>query len=182
MISLPSRYAAIVAVPLIAWLIATAAVSTPSHPVPTESPSPSESPEHLTARQRRERDPRIAIPNVMRLQERAWNHGDIKTFMTGYLNSPETTYTSGGTIVRGYDALLGRYQARYGNDRKTMGTLRFEKLQITPLGKDYALCVGQWFLELGGKHGPMDGVFTLLWQRTGDGWKILHDHTSQRTQ
>jgi len=167
---------------LMAWLIATAAVGTPSHPMPSQSPSPSPSPEHLTAREKRERDPQVAIPTVMRLQERSWNRGDVATFMTGYLNSPDITYTSAGVVVRGYDTLMKRYTTKYGGNRRDMGTLRFENLRITPLGKDYALCVGQWFLDLGGKKGPVDGVFSLLWQRTVDGWKIIHDHTSLRAQ
>lgn len=169
-------------VAVLAALIASAAMGTPSHPIPEESPSPSPSPEHLTARERHERDPLVAIPKVMRMQERSWNKGDLKTFMTGYLNSPETSYTSSGSVVRGYTNLMARYKSKYGGNRRDMGTLRFENLHITPLGKEYALCVGQWFLEIDPKKGPIDGVFSLIWERTKDGWKIIHDHTSLRPQ
>jgi len=61
--------------------IVSAGFGTPSHPVASPSPEPSESPEHLTARETRERDPLVAIPKVMRLQERAWNRGDLDSYL-----------------------------------------------------------------------------------------------------
>jgi ketosteroid isomerase-like protein len=153
---------------------------------------PSGSPEVLTRAQRAERDPKMAIPKVMKKQEIAWNRGDIQGFMEGYMESPSISFTSGGVLVHGWQTLLERYQKRYGDSRKSMGTLRFEHLQITPLGRNYALCVGQWFLQpyLPGdamtspslKRGPLDGVFSLVWARTPEGWRIIHDHSSARAE
>lgn len=192
MLSQLRQLASLVVACCLVYLLATAASGTPSHPVPSTSPSAEETekPEHLTQKEKRERNPFIAIPKVMRLQERAWNRGDIPDFMTAYANSNGTTFASSGGITRGWSIVMARYVQRYGTNRKSMGTLRFEKLEITPLGKDYALVLGQWFLEpyvskrdntsISQKRGAMDGVFSLVWQRTPDGWKIIHDHSSAR--
>jgi ketosteroid isomerase-like protein len=39
---------------------------------------------------------------------------------------------------------------------------------------------GSWELEVAGQEKRPGGVFTLIWRRFGDGWKIVHDHTSSR--
>ena len=45
------------------------------------------------------------------------------------------------------------------------------------IGADAALVRGRWQLVLknGSKPG---GLYTLIFRRFNDGWKIVHDHTS----
>jgi ketosteroid isomerase-like protein len=57
-----------------------------------------------------------------------------------------------------------------------MGTLTFSELQITRLSGDAALVIGRWRLARQGDKPQ--GRFTLLFRRTSDGWRIVHDHTS----
>lgn len=117
------------------------------------------------------------VKDVLTRQMEAWNRGDIDSFMTGYLKSPEISYTSAGTIVWGYEALKRRYVKVYGDDKAAMGTLSFSDLKISALGKANALCIGRWHLERKGQP-VLDGVYSLILIRTKDGWKIIHDHTS----
>lgn len=114
---------------------------------------------------------------VLNMQRDAWNRGDLDAFMTGYLDSPDTSYISGGTEVWGYKALRDRYQTRYGASRDTMGKLDFSDLIISALGSDHALCVGHWHLERPSQPAA-DGVYSLVLMHEKDGWKIMHDHTS----
>jgi len=58
-----------------------------------------------------------------------------------------------------------------------MGTLEFSNLQIEPLSADTAFVRGQWHLTLSDGKTP-HGLFTLVFRRFPDGWKIVHDHTS----
>lgn len=116
---------------------------------------------------------------TLQAQVEAWNVGNLATFMQGYVKSPEMTYTAGGEIVRGYAALEERYRARYGNDAASMGKLRFTDLDVQALGADYALVLGRWHLERQAT-APVEGVFSLVMQKVGDDWKILHDHSSLR--
>jgi len=115
----------------------------------------------------------------------AWNAGDLDRFMTGYVRTNELTFTAGGRVVRGYDALQQRYQTTYGNSKASMGQLRFEKIEVWELGPNFALALGEWILLLppkapnSGLGEQVRGIFSLVLERTGDGWKILHDHTSR---
>ena len=111
----------------------------------------------------------------------AWNQGDLDRFMTGYLRSGEMTFTAGGRVVRGYEALQQRYQTTYGNSKASMGQLRFENIEVWELGSNSALALGEWILLLPGKGvgEQVKGVFSLVLVRTVEGWQILHDHTSR---
>jgi ketosteroid isomerase-like protein len=118
-----------------------------------------------------------SIRRVLTDQAQAWNRGDIDGYMTGYDNSPETTFI-GKTVQHGYQDVLRNYHERYP-ERENMGTLTFTDLTVKLLGGDYASVTGRFHLQrtaAGG--GDTSGVFSLLFQRTRMGWKIVLDHTS----
>jgi len=120
-----------------------------------------------------------SIRTVLNAQQTAWNRGDIPAFLEGYWNSPELTFAGSDGIVRGYDGLLARYRRSYP-DKQTMGELDFSGLEIRPLGPTAALVLGQWHLKR--QAGDVGGVFSLVFQRFPDGWRIIHDHTSAQKQ
>jgi beta-aspartyl-peptidase (threonine type) len=116
-----------------------------------------------------------AIQKLMEAQQAAWNHGDIDAFMTAYWRSPDVTFSGTSGIVRGWDAVLARYKSSYA-DREAMGQLQFSGLEYRVLGPDAALLLGHWHLTR--SKGDVGGVFSLVWQRFPEGWRIIHDHTS----
>lgn len=116
------------------------------------------------------------ISAVLRAQQDAWNRGDVRAFMVGYWNSPDVTFSGSSGITRGWQAVLARYEQRYST-RAAMGQLDFSDLEIRCLGSASAMVLGKWHLTLA--TGDLGGVFTLVFQRFPDGWKIIHDHTSQ---
>jgi ketosteroid isomerase-like protein len=122
-----------------------------------------------------------AITEALSLQTDAWNNGELDKFMDIYLNSPSISYTAGGVEVNGYEALKKRYVTKYGSKKETMGKLSFADLKITELGAKNALCIGHWHLERD-KQPAVDGIFSLVFSNTSDGWKIIHDHTSVKNQ
>ena len=121
------------------------------------------------------------IRAVIRAQQEAWNRGDIDSFMNGYARgslqsgSDSTTFVSEDTVTRGWQTVRDRYKKKY-SDREKMGTLTFSDLEITPLANDAAIALGRWKLKRA-KDEP-HGRFTLIFRRTSDGWRIVHDHTS----
>lgn len=120
---------------------------------------------------------RDAILKVIEMQRNAWNQGDLDAFLTGYYQSPDTSYTSGGQEFWGYDSLKTKYTKSYGTSRDTMGALEFTDLKVIDVTRDSAYCVGHWHLER--KDKPLaEGVFTLVFKKTPNGWKIIHDHTT----
>jgi uncharacterized protein (TIGR02246 family) len=124
---------------------------------------------------------RRAINAVLVAQQEAWNRGDVDAFLTGYWRSEELTFSGSGGISRGWNEVLARYRKTYP-DRAAMGTLDFSGLEFRFLGVDNALVLGRWHLkragEKGGENGDIGGVFSLVWQRFPEGWRIIHDHTS----
>ena len=110
-------------------------------------------------------------------QTAAWNRGDLESFMQGYWHSPDVTFFSGDTIIKGWDQTLQRYRDRYQNGGKQMGNLSFTDENIEILGSDAAVVTARWHLEMtDGKK--LEGLTTLLCKRLKEGWRIVHDHSS----
>lgn len=119
---------------------------------------------------------RDAVAGVLARQAAAWNRGDLAGYMDGYARSEDLVFTSGAQIRRGWQEAFDHYQARYGAAPATMGTLAFDTLQIDPVGADGAIVLGRWRLTDTPAAG--DGVFTVVLARRPEGWRIVHDHTS----
>jgi ketosteroid isomerase-like protein len=119
--------------------------------------------------------PTAAITSVLLDQQAAWNRADVNAFMNGYWNSLELTFAGASGITRGWQPVLDRYRKNYP-DQQAMGHLDFSALEVHPLGKDAAFVLGRWHLQR--SSGELGGVFTLVFQRFPQGWRIVHDHTS----
>ncbi len=119
----------------------------------------------------------LACIKVLLAQERAWNEGDIDKFAKGYKNSPDTLFLS-REINRGFTGLLDSYHKDYPN-RAAMGTLTFSDLEVHPLDEHFAVTLGKYHLERTKKAGGnADGVFSLILEKTSEGWRIIVDHTT----
>ena len=106
----------------------------------------------------------------------AWNKGDLDGFMVGYWKSPELTFFSGNSKSAGWQATLDRYRKRYQAEGKEMGRLGFKEITIELIGKDHAFVKGRYELTLTKENAT--GIFTLLMKKMPEGWRIVHDHTS----
>jgi L-asparaginase / beta-aspartyl-peptidase len=115
------------------------------------------------------------IRAVLTQQAEAWNRGDIDAFMEHYWKSDELTFSSGGQTTRGWKSTKENYQRRYPT-REKMGRLTFSQLEITPLGNEAALVLGQWRLE---REEPVAGNFSVVFRKIDGRWVIIHDHTSR---
>jgi uncharacterized protein (TIGR02246 family) len=122
-------------------------------------------------------DSEAAIKHVLTAQQDAWNRRDLDAFMSSYWDSPELTFFSGNKETRGWQATLERYRATYNSPGHAMGKLDFSDLRIEMLGPKAAFVRGAWHLTMPQGKNP-EGKFTLIFRRFGDGWKIIHDHTS----
>ena len=118
---------------------------------------------------------KAAIRAVLNAQRDAWNKGDIEGYMDGYERSETTVFVSGDNVTHGWQTVLERYKKSY-NTREKMGELSFSDLEITMLSKDSAVVLGRWLLKRASDEPH--GRFTLIFKKTKNGWKIIHDHTS----
>ncbi len=116
------------------------------------------------------------IRAVLQSQVEAWNNHDLTTFMAGYWNSPDLTFFSGASETKGWQPTLERYQHKYQAEGRSMGRLIFSDLTIQTLGADAAFARGRFQLVMPDGTQP-HGVFTLVFRKLPEGWRIIHDHT-----
>lgn len=117
---------------------------------------------------------RSEVRALLQRQVDAWNQGDVDGFMAGYWNDPNLTFLSDANVITGWAPTRDRYRRRYP-DRRAMGRLTFSDLHIRPLSPRAALTWGRWRLE---RADAIGGLFTLILEKHGDGWVIVHDHTT----
>lgn len=118
-----------------------------------------------------------AIEHVLHKQQEAWNRHDLEGFMSGYWNSSGLTFFSGAKESDGWQATMDRYLATYSSPGHQMGTLEFSGLRVEVLGQQGAFVRGAWKLTMSDGKTP-HGLFTLVFRKFPEGWKIVHDHTS----
>ena len=119
---------------------------------------------------------RTAINKVIQDQQTAWNRKDLEGFMSGYWNSPALTFFSGARESKGWDAAIDRYKKNYQSAGHEMGHLEFSNLRIEMLGSDAAFVRGEFNLTMSDGKKPR-GLFTLIFRKFPEGWKIVHDQS-----
>jgi ketosteroid isomerase-like protein len=138
---------------------------------PTLLASQRSDPLHTASRQE------LNIIKVLLAQENAWNKGDLAGYVNGFKDSPDTLFIT-RQIFRGYAGLLDEYKRDYPT-RAAMGTLSFSDLEVHPLDENFAVVTGRYRLERGKKEGGnAEGLFSLVFENTDNGWKIVVDHTT----
>ncbi|HET7322167.1 MAG TPA: SgcJ/EcaC family oxidoreductase, partial [Longimicrobiaceae bacterium] len=136
------------------------------------TPSPQSAPAPIAA-------PAVSNAIVQELQTSAdaWNAGDLEGFLRPYLDSPATTFWSSAGLLHGKDAIRSLYRNGYWKNGRPSQQLRFDGLEVRSLGTDYALATGRYHLFEAGRE-TASGPFSLVFTRTPDGWRIVHDHSS----
>jgi beta-aspartyl-peptidase (threonine type) len=121
--------------------------------------------------------PAEQVRQVIAQQQDAWNRGDLEAFMSGYWNSPDLTFFSGAHDSKGWQAALDRYKKSYQSPGHEMGKLEFANLRIEMLGSDAAFVRGEFHLTMSDGKTP-HGLFTLIFKKFPEGWKIVHDQSA----
>lgn len=115
------------------------------------------------------------IRNVLETQRKAWNRGDIPAFMQGYWKSDSLMFVGSKGPTYGWTKTLENYQKSYP-DKAAMGILSFNIKEVRMLDETHAFVLGAWHLQR--EKDEPQGFFTLLFQKFGNEWKIIVDHTS----
>ena len=110
----------------------------------------------------------------------AVNRGDARAVADLYARSGGVSSVGDGEVTRGWSdvrALLADFVSAMG--RVTMST---DSLTVTPLGQRAAIAVFlyTWSGIRGADTTRLRGAMTLVYERTPDGWRVVHDHTSTR--
>jgi ketosteroid isomerase-like protein len=119
----------------------------------------------------------LNIIKVLIAQENAWNKGDLVAFASGYKDSPDTLFIT-HQVFRGFAGLVDEYKHDYPS-KAAMGTLSYSDLEVHPLDENFAVVIGKYHVERGKKDGGnVEGLFSLVFENTDNGWKIVVDHTT----
>jgi beta-aspartyl-peptidase (threonine type) len=117
------------------------------------------------------------IRRVLSAQVEAWNEGNLDEFVEAYWKSPKLVFQSGADRITGWDNMRERYRKRYQGQGKEMGKLDFRDMDVILLAPDAAFVRGRWRLKLTNGQEP-GGLFTVIFRKLPEGWRIVHDHTS----
>lgn len=104
-----------------------------------------------------------------------WNEASLTKHLALY-DSSVTFMTRNGPRP-GVEPIRQSFNERYFVNGKPKQALSFSNVQVRPLGRDAALSTGRFLLS-GGGEPDQSGWFTLVWVRTANGWKAVHDHSS----
>ena len=122
-------------------------------------------------------DPQQEIGAMLQRSAADWNRGDLDGFMSDYAKDSLTSYRAGAHMQYGWQPLYDRYQRNYFAAGKSRDSLSFDEVRVRALTADLAYATARFKLSRGDSV-VASGPFTLVLQRQGAHWKILHDHTS----
>ncbi len=108
----------------------------------------------------------------------AVNSGDARRVADLYLRRPGVTSAGDGEITRGWSeiaTLLRDFMGALGSV-----TMTTDSLSVSPVGSDGAVAVFKyrWVAVRDRDTTTYDGAMTLVYERTPQGWRVVHDHTS----
>jgi ketosteroid isomerase-like protein len=109
-------------------------------------------------------------------QQMSWNAGKLEEFVAkGYWNDEALTLFSNGEIIKGYDQVLARFQARFGESE--LGKLTFTGFETVGVTESLIVVRGRWRIEYTAQE-ERKGLFTLVLRKIDGAWRIIHDHNS----
>jgi uncharacterized protein (TIGR02246 family) len=118
-----------------------------------------------------------AIRQVIADMEAAWNRGDFRGYMQGFLN-PGVVFVSKGRIQDGWQETLDHYVRDYGGDPARRGRLHFSDVRIEMLSADAAQLISRYDLDR--PDHPQHGINTRLMRKVDGRWVIALNHVSAR--
>lgn len=115
------------------------------------------------------------IKNIMSDQQKAWNEGDIESFMSAYLYSDSLVFIGSRGLNYGWQTTLDNYKKSYQN-KDQMGRLLFENGKIDQISPNSIWVAGRW--NLFRSSDTLQGSYLLVWEKLEEEWKIVADHSS----
>ena len=116
-----------------------------------------------------------AIRKVIADMQAAWNRGDFRGYMDGFLN-PGVVFVSKGRFQDGWQGTLDHYVRDYGGAPDKRGQLRFYDIRVEMLAPDAAQLISR--SELSRPQAPQYGINTRLMRKVGGRWVIALNHVS----
>ena len=116
------------------------------------------------------------VISLLEQQAIDWSNGDIDKFMEGYWKSEELSFIGSSGLTRGWKKTRDNYKKGYP-DKKTMGTLSFDLLEVKQQSRKVVTVIGRFILDRDKKENST-GHFLLVVKKIKGKWYVIQDHTS----
>ena len=83
----------------------------------------------------------------------SWNGGDLDGFLDDYRRSEDLTFSGASGVTRGWEGVEARYRESYWAPGTVRDSLRFEGIEVVPLGKS--------------THSPSDSICSSGLRKAG---------------
>jgi ketosteroid isomerase-like protein len=117
-----------------------------------------------------------AISGALDRSAAGWNSGDLGQFMGIYLDSPRTTYATHTRYIHGPVGIRAVYADRFAPGAQR-DSLRLVEVTVDSLSPVIANVMAFYVLSRRDSVTAR-GPTSLLMQRVGGTWYIVHDHSS----
>jgi ketosteroid isomerase-like protein len=104
-----------------------------------------------------------------------WNRADLDGYLSAYDDSIVSRSADG--FARGKAAAATVMRQGFWRSGRPEQQLRYEHVEVSPLGTGHALVTGEYVLSGAGKP-DRTGWFTTVWAHTTGRWLMVHDHSS----
>ncbi len=103
-----------------------------------------------------------------------WNEGNLEKYLSVY--TPEATEMLATGPAGGVEAIEKTMKEGFWKTGRPLQILRYENVVVRMLGKEGALVTGKFVLSGAGRP-DRTGWFTSVWEKTKNGWRMIHDHS-----
>ena len=104
---------------------------------------------------------------------------DVETVMGTYWNSPQLTlFNNNGTITKSWQQVRANRQTSYPNLKDVKLDVRDVRVHVLSPDSAVVACLWTQTQNVRDAEETASGRLTLVLQRTGGVWKIVHAHTS----
>lgn len=115
-----------------------------------------------------------AIRALLEKTAEGWNKGDLNQYLSAYTKGATEMLSTGP--AGGVEAIEKTMKEGFWKTGKPLQVLRYENLVVRFVGKKGALVTGKYVLS-GADRPDRSGWFTTVWEKTKDGWLMIHDHS-----
>lgn len=124
--------------------------------------------------------PNVTAEQFVRSYVKAMNKGDVGSMMKMVSRAPGVTSIGDGAISHGWRSIQSdarQFVGREGTFKFTVGAV-----DVTPLGNSYVLAVAPFTVQTFGQDEDVEvpAAMTLVLQREGVSWKVVHEHWSSK--
>ena len=120
------------------------------------------------------------VADVLMASAVAWNRGDLEGFLEPYEVTERVSFAGRDRFISGFETIREIYDRNYWRGNAAPAdSLSFEVFEVRPLDDASALLLGAFRLSNRATgEASSQGIFTLVWVHTEDGWKMNNDHTT----